>query len=53
VQSNWLMFAMLTDKGRRTTQSAIEVAAKITRKTLTPLTGEEQRAALRLLRKLS
>jgi DNA-binding MarR family transcriptional regulator len=43
----------LTDKGRRTTQSAIEIAAKITRDTLAPLTSEEQRAVLKLLRKLS
>ena len=43
----------LTDKGRRTTEAAIDVAARITRKTLAPLTGEEQRAVLKLLRKLS
>ena len=43
----------LTDKGRRTTEAALEVAAKITKKTLAPLTSEEQRSVLRLLRKLS
>ena len=43
----------LTDKGRRTTEAATSVAAKITRKTLAPLTAEEQKAALKLLRKLT
>jgi len=43
----------LTDKGRRTTEAAIDIAAKITRKTLAPLTNEEQRVALKLLKKLS
>jgi DNA-binding MarR family transcriptional regulator len=43
----------LTDKGRRTTEAATLVATKITRKTLAPLSGEEQKAALKLLRKLT
>jgi DNA-binding MarR family transcriptional regulator len=43
----------LTDKGRRTTEAATEVAAKITKKTLAPLTSEQQKAVLRLLRKLT
>ena len=43
----------LTDKGRRITEQATEIAAKITRETLAPLTGEEQRAVLKLLRRLS
>ncbi|HEX4409096.1 MAG TPA: MarR family winged helix-turn-helix transcriptional regulator [Xanthobacteraceae bacterium] len=43
----------LTEKGRRTTEAATEVAAKITKKTLAPLTGEEQKAALKFLRKLT
>jgi DNA-binding MarR family transcriptional regulator len=43
----------LTDKGRRTTEAATGVAAKITKKTLAPLTGEEQKAVLKLLRKLT
>src|SRR6478736_3319235 len=38
----------LTDKGRRTTEAAIDIASKITRKTLAPLTNEEQRVALKL-----
>jgi DNA-binding MarR family transcriptional regulator len=43
----------LTDKGRRTTEAATDIAAKITRKTLAPLTSDEQRTVLKLLRKLS
>src|SRR5947209_15195706 len=43
----------LTDKGRRTTEAATSVASKITKKTLAPLTGEEQKAVLKLLRKLT
>jgi DNA-binding MarR family transcriptional regulator len=43
----------LTDKGRRTTETATEVAAKITKKTLAPLTGEQQKVVLKLLRKLT
>jgi DNA-binding MarR family transcriptional regulator len=43
----------LTDKGRRTTEAATEIAAKITKKTLAPLTGEQQKSVLRLLRKLT
>jgi len=43
----------LTDKGRRITEQATDIAAKITRKTLAPLTTDEQKAVLKLLRKLS
>jgi len=43
----------LTDKGRRATEAATSVASKITKKTLAPLTGEEQKAVLKLLRKLT
>ncbi len=44
----------LTDKGRRHhTEAATGVATKITKKTLAPLTGEEQKAVLKLLRKLT
>jgi len=43
----------LTDKGRRIAADATSVAAKITKKTLAPLTGEEQKAVLKLLRKLT
>jgi DNA-binding MarR family transcriptional regulator len=42
----------LTENGRRATESAMLVAAKITAATLTPLTGEEQRVVQRLLKKL-
>jgi DNA-binding MarR family transcriptional regulator len=42
----------LTDHGRRTTEAAMQVAAKITAETLAPLTAEEQRLAVKLLRKL-
>jgi DNA-binding MarR family transcriptional regulator len=43
----------LTDKGRRATEAATSVATKITRKTLAPLTSEEQKAVLKLLHKLT
>lgn len=43
---------VLTDSGRRVTNAAIEVAAKITAQTIAPLTAAEQRTMLRLLKKL-
>lgn len=43
----------LTDRGRRATEAAMQVAADITAATLTPLTADEQRMAVKLLRKLS
>src|SRR5215467_9007649 len=43
----------LTDRGRRTTEAAMQVAAGITAATLTPLTAEEQRMVVKLLRKLA
>jgi DNA-binding MarR family transcriptional regulator len=43
----------LTDKGRKATEAAIEVAADITAKTVAPLTPQEQRQVIALLRKLS
>ena len=43
----------LTEPGRHVTEEAMKVAAKITAATLTPLTADEQRAAARLLKKLS
>lgn len=43
----------LTESGRRVTKAAVEVAAQITADTLTPLTQEEQRTIVRLLKKLS
>ena len=42
----------LTDRGRRATEGATQVAAGITTATLTPLTAEEQRTVIKLLRKL-
>ncbi len=42
----------LTDRGRRVTEEAIRVAAEITAATLTPLTMEEQRMVVKLLKKL-
>jgi DNA-binding MarR family transcriptional regulator len=42
----------LTDKGRRAAEAATKVAAQITAKTLAPLTTEEQRAIVRILKKL-
>ncbi|MGE5164487.1 MAG: MarR family winged helix-turn-helix transcriptional regulator [Sphingobacteriales bacterium] len=43
----------LTERGRRATEAAMLVAAEITATTLTPLTTEEQRTVVRLLRKLA
>ena len=42
----------LTDEGRRVTEAAMKVAAKITAETLVPLTEDERRTVARLLRKL-
>jgi DNA-binding MarR family transcriptional regulator len=42
----------LTDRGRRATEGATQAAAGITTATLTPLTAEEQRTVIKLLRKL-
>jgi len=42
----------LTPSGRRVTEAAIAVAAEITAQTLAPLSAEEQRAVVRLLKKL-
>lgn len=43
----------LTDKGRKATEAAIKAAAEITAKTVAPLTPQEQRQVIALLRKLS
>jgi DNA-binding MarR family transcriptional regulator len=43
----------LTDRGRAVTEEAMKIAAEITAATLAPLTVEEQRTVIRLLRKLS
>jgi DNA-binding MarR family transcriptional regulator len=43
----------LTDKGKRATEAATKIASKITRQTLAPLTSDEQRQVLRLVRRLS
>ena len=43
----------LTERGRQVTEAAMKVAAEITAATLTPLTTEEQRLVVKLLRKLS
>ncbi|HET9716978.1 MAG TPA: MarR family transcriptional regulator [Pseudolabrys sp.] len=43
----------LTDRGRRVTELAMQVATAITAATLAPLTAEEQRAVVKLLRKLA
>ena len=43
----------LTDMGRAVADAAVKVARQITRQTLTPLTAVEQRAVIRLLRKLT
>lgn len=43
----------LTDKGRQATEAAIKVAAEITAKTVAPLTAEEHRQVIKLLRRLS
>ena len=42
----------LTDEGRRVTETAMKVAARITAQTLTPLTATEQRMIATLLKKL-
>lgn len=42
----------LTERGRAVTEEAMKVAAEITAATLTPLTAEEQRTVVKLLRKL-
>jgi DNA-binding MarR family transcriptional regulator len=42
----------LTERGREVTAAAIKVAATITAATLTPLTADEQRAVVKLLKKL-
>jgi DNA-binding MarR family transcriptional regulator len=42
----------LTEPGRRVTEAALQVAARITADTLAPLTAEEQRLMVRLLKKL-
>jgi DNA-binding MarR family transcriptional regulator len=42
----------LTPTGRRVTEAAIVVAAQITAQTLAPLSPQEQRAVVRLLKKL-
>lgn len=42
----------LTPAGRRVTKAAIVVAAQITAQTLAPLSPQEQRAVVRLLKKL-
>ncbi len=43
----------LTERGRAVTEEATVVAAEITAATLEPLTAEERRTVVRLLRKLS
>jgi DNA-binding MarR family transcriptional regulator len=43
----------LTEAGRAVADTAIRVARKITHQTLTPLTAAEQKAVIRLLRKLA
>jgi DNA-binding MarR family transcriptional regulator len=42
----------LSERGRAVTEEAIKVAAEITAATLTPLTPEEQKAVVTLLKKL-
>jgi len=42
----------LTERGRQVTEAATKVAADITAATLAPLTADEQRTVVRLLRKL-
>jgi DNA-binding MarR family transcriptional regulator len=42
----------LTERGREVTERALKVAAEITTTTLAPLTAEEQRMIVRLLKKL-
>ncbi|HEY7232334.1 MAG TPA: MarR family transcriptional regulator [Pseudolabrys sp.] len=43
----------LTERGRRATEAAMLVAADITAATLIPLSAEEQRVVVKLLRKLT
>jgi DNA-binding MarR family transcriptional regulator len=43
----------LTDKGKRATEAATKVASQITEKTLAPLTPEERKLVVKLLRRLS
>jgi MarR family transcriptional regulator, lower aerobic nicotinate degradation pathway regulator len=43
----------LTDAGRAVAAAAVKVARQITNQTLTPLTAAEQKAVIRLLRKLT
>jgi DNA-binding MarR family transcriptional regulator len=43
----------LTEQGRRLTEEAIKVAAKITADTLVPLSEEERETVSRLLNRLS
>jgi len=43
----------LTDKGRLATEAAIEVAAEITARTVAPLSANELRQMIKLLRRLS
>jgi DNA-binding MarR family transcriptional regulator len=43
----------LTEQGRAATKQAIEIASHITATTLTPLSAEEQRTIVRLLKKLT
>ena len=42
----------LTEQGRAVTEEAVKVAAEITTATLAPLTPEEQKAVVRLLKRL-
>jgi len=42
----------LTESGRRAAEAAVSIAAQITTETLAPLTQDEQRTVLRLLKKL-
>ena len=43
----------LTEKGRAVTKAAVDLAAGITAKTLTPLSQDEQETVIRLLKKLT
>jgi MarR family transcriptional regulator, lower aerobic nicotinate degradation pathway regulator len=42
----------LTERGRQLTEAAVRIAAEITAATLAPLTADEQRQIVKLLRKL-
>jgi DNA-binding MarR family transcriptional regulator len=44
---------VLTETGRAAADAAVKVAREITRHTLVPLTTAEQRAVIRVLRKLT